>query len=134
MYRIVQLLASCVVWLRSLRSFKWAVMVMLTLAPLSASAHYCRLKRGDSKYLCLAQQEESVYFCRYVKSRDLKNRCVASLYGKKSYCGAIKDSEQKARCESEAEARAVQLERLRAAQEAKKLAQQKPPQGRPGSP
>lgn len=94
------------------------------MAPLSVSAHYCRFKRGDSKYLCLAKNEESLYFCRYVKIEDNKQRCVALHYGDKSYCGKIQDGAQRALCESEAEARASILEQRRAKAEAERLAQQ----------
>jgi len=94
------------------------------LTPLSASAHYCRFKTGDSKYLCLAKQEESLYFCRYVKTKGSRQRCVALHYGDKTYCAQVQDSEVKARCEAEAEARSIVLAERRAKAEAKRAQEQ----------
>lgn len=96
-------------------------LIVLAMIPSYAFAHYCRLKVGDDKFMCLAQKEESMYFCRYVQQADKKQACIAGYYGDKNYCVQIQDSEQKARCEADAEARAAVLEKRRAQQAAQNL-------------
>ena len=109
---------------RSALGLSLALLLSIVFSPLDASAHYCRFKTGDSKYLCLAKQEESLYFCRYVKTKDSRQRCVALHYGDKAYCAQVQDTEVKARCEAEAEARSMVLAERRAKAEAKRAQEQ----------
>lgn len=99
-----------------------AALVWLTPL-LSASAHYCRFKKGDEKNICLAQKEDTTYFCRYVRDPQQKSYCLAWTLGNPQRCERISNPALKGKCTAEATQRDALLKQQAATEQAKKEAE-----------
>ena len=106
---------------------QWAALscaALVWLTPLlSASAHYCRFKKGDEKNICLAQKEDTTYFCRYVRNAQQKSYCLAWTLGNPQRCERISDPALKSKCTAEAVQRDALLKQKAAAEQAKRDAE-----------
>ena len=114
---------------RSLLKLSLVMMVLSTLALSSAWGHQCRFYTPDKRNLCLAQNENARFYCKFIKDADQQRYCFAYVDRTPNQCDSITEETLKTQCSNEvqirfdeAEAKRKAAEEERKAEEARKAA------------
>ena len=98
--------------------------VSVLLSATSAWSHQCRFFKPDKRNLCLAQKEDSRFYCQYIKDPDQQRYCLAYVDRTPQQCQSISDETLKAQCSAEAQARFDEAEAKRKAEEERRKAEE----------
>ena len=115
---------------RSLDMSRFLVIFCLTTLSLSLISlanvwgHQCRFYTPDKRNLCLAQQENARFYCKYIKDADQQRYCFAYVDRTPNQCDSITEDTLKTQCSTEAQMRFDEAEtRRKIAEENRKAAE-----------
>ena len=108
----------------SLLKLSLVMMILSTLALSSAWGHQCRFYTPDKRNLCLAQNENARFYCKFIKDPDQQRYCFAYVDRTPNQCDSITEETLKTQCSAEAQIRFDEAEAKRKAAEEERKAEE----------